>query len=390
MKHLLPSTLLILSLVTAGCRKNESGPAGGGRGAGGPVPVNVGEVVRKDMPVEFRAIGNVEALATVAVRPQVGGELIEVHFEEGQDVKKGDLLFTIQPKLYATQLAQAEANLARNRVQAANAAKEAARLAELDKRGAISKEQLDTARAQAEALAATVKADEATVEIARVQLGYTTIESPIAGRTGALQVDAGNLLRAGDEAPLVMVNQLAPIHVSFTIPEQQLPEIRRGMANAKLPVLALNPRDGASLAEGELSFINNQVDQTTGTIQLKATFPNENRALWPGQFVDVAVRVADQPGATVAPAAAVMNGQRGQQVFVVTAQETAELRPITVARTVGQEAVIADGVQPGERVVVNGQSRLIPGAKVVIKPAPAAAPPPDKQLTSASTAGGRP
>jgi membrane fusion protein, multidrug efflux system len=370
--HLLVAALAFASL--GGCRKKND--AATGAATIDPVPVQIGEVRKKDMPVELRAIGNVEAIATVEIKAQVGGELLEVNFEEGQDVKKGDLLFTIQPKLYATQLAQAEANLARDRAVAENARRDSERNSQLSNKGAVSREQLDQMGSVATSAEATVKADEALVEIARVRLGYTTVESPINGRTGALQVQAGNLIKENADEPMVIVNQLAPIYVTFSIPEQYLSEIRRGALEGKLPVTALDPKTGKPLADGTLTFINNSVDSTTGTVMLKATFSNESRVLWPGGFVDVLLRLTVETNATVAPASAIVNGQRGQQVYVVKEDGSAELRPVTVARTVGQEAVIQKGVEPGEMVVTNGQLRLFPGAKVVARPE--GTPPPAK------------
>jgi multidrug efflux system membrane fusion protein len=291
-----------------------------------------------------------------------------MNFQEGQEVKKGELLFTIQPKLYATQLAQAEANLARDRVQAANAQRDADRSAELAKKGAVSKEQLDQALAMAESAAATVKADEALVEIARVQLGYTTVESPINGRTGASNVKVGNLIKAAADDAMVTINQLAPIYVTFAVPEQHLGDIRREMAMRKLAVVANDPKNSQQLAEGELTFVSNTVDAATGTITLKATFPNDDRALWPGAYVHVILHLSTEPAVLVAPAPAISIGQNGEQIFVIKDDGTAELRPVTIERTVGEEVVIQGAFHAGERVVTNGQSRLTPGAKVEIKP----------------------
>ena len=357
----------LMLALSASCQKKPEAAGGAGKG-GGLVPVNVGEAVRKDMPVELRAIGNVEPVATVEVKAQVGGELIEVNFKEGQDVKRGDLLFTIQPMLYATQLAQAEANLARDRAQAENARREMERNAELGTKGAISKEQLDQMRSTADAAAATVKADEALVKIAGVRLGYTTIESPIDGRTGAANVQAGNLIKDNADTAMTTIKQLAPIYVTFAVPEQHLAAIRRGLAERALPVTALDPKSGQPLATGELTFIANAVDMTTGTITLKATFANGDRALWPGAFVDVMLRLDTENGATVVPASAVTIGQKGPQVFVVKADGTAELRAVMVGRNVGQESIVKKGVEPGEKVVTNGQLRLVPGAKVIAQP----------------------
>lgn len=358
----------VLLVLAAGCGKKPgvAGPPGKG---GDPVPVNVGEAVKKDMPVELRAIGNVESIATVDVKAQVGGELIEVNFKEGQEVKRGDLLFTIQPMLYATQLAQAEANLARDRAQAENAQRALDRNAQLGTKGAISKEQLDQMRSVADAAAATVTADEALVKIAGVRLGYATIESPIDGRTGALAVQAGNLIKDNADTAMTTIKQIAPIYVTFAVPEQHLADIRRGLAERKLPVAAHEPKSGKLLATGEVTFIANAVDMTTGTITLKATFTNGDRALWPGAFVDAVMRLDTESGVTVVPASAITIGQNGPQIFAVKDDGSAELRSVTVGRTVGQESIIQTGVVPGEKVVTNGQLRLVPGAKVIAKSA---------------------
>ena len=378
-----PALIAAIALtITAGCGKKPAVATATGK-AGGPVPVNVGEAVGKDMPVELRAIGNVESIATVDVKAQVGGELIEVNFREGQEVKRGDLLFTIQPMLYATQLAQAEANLARDRAQAESAQRDLDRNAQLGTKGAISKEQLDQMRSVADAAAATVKADEALVKIAGVRLGYTTIESPIDGRTGALAVQAGNLIKDNADNAMTTIKQIAPIYVTFAVPEQHLADIRRGLAERKLPVAAHEPKSGKLLATGEVTFIANAVDMTTGTITLKATFANEDRALWPGAFVDAVMRLDTEVGVTVVPASAITIGQKGPQIFVVKEDGSAELRKVTVGRSVGQESVIQDGVSPGEKVVTNGQLRLVPGAKVIAKSA-------DGKLESAPTASAKP
>jgi multidrug efflux system membrane fusion protein len=365
MRFALPILLCAL-VLQAGCRK-KGAAEGGARGPGGPVPVNVGNVVARDVPVELRTVGNVQALASVALRAQVAGELIKVHFEEGQDVKKGDPLFTIDPTVFETQLAQAEANLAKNRIQAANAQRDLVRAAELAKKGAVAGEQLDAARAQAESLEATVRADEAAVEIAKVQLGYTHVVSPIDGRTGTLRLNVGNLVRANDTNPLVTLNQIEPIYVQFSLPEEHLPIIRARSKQEELPVFVMQPSSTEPIAEGKLTFIQNEVDIATGTIQLKGTFENKDRTLWPGQFVDVVLRLSVQKGAIVMPGAALMNGQNGQQVFVVKPDSTAELRSVTVDRTVGEEVVVSSGVSAGERVVTNGQLRVIPGSKLAVR-----------------------
>ena len=355
-----------LLLATACDKKPETAP----RKSDAPVPVNVGEAVTKDVPVTLRAIGNVESIASIEVKAQVGGELLRVNFQEGQDVKKGDLLFSIQPLLYETQLIQAEANLTRDRTVAANARRDAERNSALGTKGAISSEQLDAMRSTADAAEATVKADEALVKIARVRLGYSSVKSPIDGRTGALGVQAGNLIKDNADEPMVTIKQMAPIYVAFAVPEQHLADIRRGLAARQLSVTALDPKDSRPLGQGVLAFIANSVDMTTGTITLKATFPNEDRALWPGAFVDVMLHLDTDAGATVVPASAVTIGQRGPQIFVVKEDGSADLRVVSTGRTVGQEVVIKDGVKPGEKVVTNGQLRVVPGAKVMVQAKP--------------------
>jgi multidrug efflux system membrane fusion protein len=360
---LLPLLLVLLGVLffSAGCGRTPPAAAKGG----GPVPVNVGTAVKKDMPLDLRAIGNVESIATVEITAQVSGELIDVGFAEGQDVKKGDLLFSIQPKLYATQLAQAQANLARDRAAAANAQREATRAGDLSGKGAVSREQLEQTRSVAEGAAATVLADEAMLEIAKVQLSFATIKSPIDGRTGSLNVQRGNIIK-DHGATMTTVKQLAPIYVTFAVPEMHLAAIRKNMADRALTVTAHDPQNGETLATGSLSFVANSVDMTTGTITLKATFANEDRALWPGAFVDVFLQLDVEKGATVVPSSAVTVGQKGPQVFVVKGDGTVDQRTVKTGRSVAQEIIIQGGVQPGEIVVTNGQLRLVPGSHVTV------------------------
>jgi multidrug efflux system membrane fusion protein len=366
----LPLLILLLALLPfTGCwRTPPAAPKGGG-----PVPVNVATAVKKDVPLELRAIGNVESIATVEITAQVSGELIEVAFQEGQDVKMGDLLFSIQPKLYATQLAQSEANLARDRAAAANAQREAARAQDLSAKGAVSREQLEQLRSAAEGAAATVLADEAMLTMAQVRVGFATIKSPIDGRTGALNVQRGNIIKDHADTPMTTIKQLAPIYVTFAVPESHLAMIRRNMADRALAVTAHDPQNGDTLATGSLTFVANAVDMTTGTITLKATFANEGRALWPGAFVDVFLRLDVEKGVTVVPSSAVTVGQKGPQVFVVKNDNTVDQRTVKTGRSVGQETIIQSGVQPGEIVVTNGQLRIVPGSRVnVIAPTSAA------------------
>jgi len=352
--------------------------------AGPAVPVTVGTVVRQSAPVQLSAIGNVQAFSTVTVRALVEGTLTEVHFTEGQHVRKGDLLFTIDPRPFEVQLKQAEAALARDKAQAELARQEATRYEGLAAKNYVSREQADQTRAAADAAEATLLADQASVENARLQLDYCSIRSPIDGVAGALLVHAGNVVKENDpDHPLVVIQQVSPVYVAFSVPASQLPEVKRSMARGPLKVTAV-PSSSGSLANsrgvnasgaddpaaaGTLTFVDNTVDLTTGTIQLKAVFPNGNKALWPGQFVNVVLTLSTQPDAILVPTQAVQTGQEGSYLFVVKADETVESRPVVVGRTVHNDTVIERGVAPGERVVTDGQLRLAPGVKVEIKTA---------------------
>jgi len=331
------------------------------------VPVEIGSVVQKPVPLQVRAIGSVEAYATVGIKAQIGGELTKVHFREGQDVNKGELLFTIDPRPYEATLRQAEANLARDATFFENAQQEARRYEELVKKGYVTESQYDQVRANAEALGASLKADRAAVENARLQLSYCFIHSPITGRTGNLFADQGNLIKANADNPMVVINQIHPIYVSFSVPEKHLPEIKRHMSTRQLKVGALIENDEKHPVEGILTFVDNAVDSATGTIRLKGTFDNREKHFWPGQFVDVILTLATEQGAIVIPSESVQTGQTGQYVFVVKSDFTVESRPVVVNRTSGNEAVVEKGLQAGEKVVTDGQLRLIPGAKVEMK-----------------------
>ena len=355
------------------CKGKSDAPPSANAGAAQPVPVNVVQVLQKDIPLDLRVFGTVEPIASIAVKAQVGGDLIEVNFQEGQEVKKGDLLFTIQPRLYATQLAQAEANLERDRALALNATNDLERYRLLDSKGAGVKEQLDKATTSVAVTAAVVKADEAQILIAQTQLGYTTIESPIDGRTGAIRLRPGNLIRVTDDVPLTTVVQISPIYATFAMPEQHLGAIRKGFAEREIPVIVHDRKSGQPLGTGKLTFIANTIDSETGTITLKATLPNTDRALWPGAFVDVVLRLDTDRNAIVVPTSSVTIGQHGTQVFVVKDDMTTESRPVVVARTVDQESLISEGLKPGENVVSSGQSRLLPGSRILAKPDPTTA-----------------
>jgi multidrug efflux system membrane fusion protein len=332
-----------------------------------PVTVTEGTVIQKTVPVQIRAIGNVEAYSTISVKSQIGGILTVVHFREGQDVGKGALLFTIDPRTYEAALKQAEANLAKDSAQFQNARVEVRRYEELVKKGYVAQEQYDQIRTNSDALEATVNADKAQVENARLQLKYCYIYSPIAGRTGNLMANQGNLIKANADTAMVVVNQIQPIYVTFSVPEQYLNDIKKYMAAGKLRVDALISKGDTKPEQGVLTFVDNTVDMATGTIKLKGTFINKDKRLWPGQFVDVLLTLTTQPNAIVVPSQAVQVGQSGAYVFVIKNDLTVESRPVVVDRSLDGESVIANGLQPGEKVVTDGQLRLVPGAKVEIK-----------------------
>jgi multidrug efflux system membrane fusion protein len=359
------------SLIAASCAAACTG--GEAQQAAGPqqpaVPVTVAPVVLKAMPLELEAVGAVEAYSTVAIRAQITGELKSVNFRQGDHVRQGQVLFVLDHRPHEAALHQAEANLQRDTAQASNARVIAQRYEDLVQRGVGTREQRDTARAAADALDATVGANRAAVENARVQLQYATIRAPISGQTGALIVHAGNLVRANDQTPLVTINQVTPIYVSFGIPEIRLSDLRRHMTKGSLKVDARAPNDDATPAAGHITFVDNAVDQATGMIRVKATFQNASRRLWPGQFVNVVVRLAVDSSAIVVPSVAVQSGPEGQFVYIVKSDQTVELRPVSVSRTAGVETVVRDGVKAGETVVTDGQIRLLPGSRITLKPA---------------------
>ena len=341
------------------------------RSAGTPprVPVSVARVERQAVPYQIVANGTVEPIRAVEVGSQVTGLLLRVPFDEGGDVAAGQVLFEIDPRPYQAALAQAEANLSRDRAQAQNASRDAERNRVLADSGFVTQEDYQQKQAAADALVATVRADSAAVAAARLNLDYATIRAPITGRTGQLRVHEGNLVRPGGE-PLVTINQLRPILVRFSVPAAQLPALRQ-RRERELRVLAGAGRDSAPEIQGVLSFLDNQVDTVTGTVLLKARFPNREGVLWPGQFVRVTLILDVQAGATVIPAQAVLAGQQGSYVFVVTPSGVAQQRAVTVERTVDTLAVIGDGLEPGTLVVTDGQLRLTPDVPVEIRTAPA-------------------
>jgi len=396
LSNLKPRSLLFASLLCGGvvltsCGKQEAQQMGGMP----PVPVSVALAAQEAVPVQVRAIGTVEPSTTVQVKSQVAGELMSVHFTEGGDVKKDDLLFEIDPRPYREALAQAEAavardrallaqaqaNLGRDQAQAKSAEADANRYEQMAKEGVASTMQASQQRAAGDAARESVRADQAAIESSRasldsdqsavarakLDLSYCEIRSPLSGRTGNLLVHPGNLVKVND-VPLVVINEVAPIYVSFGVPEEQLNAIRQ-RAKASLAVQAFTDAAPDKIVRGRLKVVDNTVDTATGTIRLKAVFDNTEHLLWPGQFANVVLTLDTQSNATVVPSEAVQDGQRGQFIFVVKPDQTVESRQVTVTRTIGHKSVIAKGVVPGETVVTDGQLRLYPGAK--IQPVPA-------------------
>jgi multidrug efflux system membrane fusion protein len=359
-------------LFASGCNRETQGatsaPAEGGRGgSAAPVAVSTAPVVTKPMTVKLRSVGNVEASSTVEVRSQVSGELLSVNFTEGQDVRQGQLLFTIDPRAFEAALKQAEAGLERDTAQAKNLEAQHVRLGNLLKQGLVSQADYDAAAASAAAMQASIAAGKAAVENARLLRQYTRITAPVGGRTGALLVHPGSLIRANDTAPLVVINRLNPAFVSFSVPARLLPRLRKGDTERALGVEASPAGAADSTSSGTVTFVDNAVDPSTDTIRLKATFPNSDRRLWPGAFVDVTLQLSVDPRAIVLPSKAVQPSQQGEFVFVVRADQTVEARQVKVAWTDGDESVIEAGVKAGETVVTDGQLRLTPGARVTIK-----------------------
>jgi multidrug efflux system membrane fusion protein len=389
--------ILIPVLLAVGCTSKNPGngfPGGKGKGGGGPVPITVATVVQRDVPIEIQVVGNVEAYSTITVKSQVIGQLLSVRFREGDYVKAGELLFTIDRRPLEAQIRQAEATLSRNLAQAkqaeANLAKDQAqqiylraqadRYSKLTQEGIISKDQNDLIQANYSAINQAIEADRAAIDSARadagatrasienlkVQLSYTAIHSPIGGRTGNLNVKQGNLVTA-NTTELMTINQVQPIYVTFAVPEARLADIKQHMAGGRIEVFVTGQDGNPAPERGVVTFVDNSVDTTTGTIKVKATLPNTDRRLWPGQFVRVTVRLATRANAALVPNQAVQTGQEGAYVYVVKQDNTVESRRVVTSVRVDQDLVVDQGLTPGETVVLEGQLRLAPGMKVTVR-----------------------
>ena len=364
---ILMGLLTLSAVICSGCSSEKKvDPAKARRDR--TIPVTVSPVMEKTIPVQIKAIGNVEAYATVSIKSRVGGELKQVSFQGGQDVKIGDLLFTIDPDPYDAALKQSQANLAKSEALLKKAEEDRTRYADLVQKEYISQEQYDQARTNVDALKAQIKADQAAVDNARLQVGYCTIRAPLSGRTGDLLADKGNMIKAQDDnKSLVVINQIQPIYISFAVPEQDLGEIKKYASAGQLKLKALVSKDGEHPEEGVLSFMDNTVDKATGTIKLKGTFANRERRLWPGQFVKVVLGLTTQSNALVVPSQALQTGLEGQYVFIIRPNLTAETRPVVIGRPFNGQTVIEKGLRAGEKVVTDGQFQLITGTKVQIK-----------------------
>ena len=378
----LPILLSAVALVTSSaCSKTT-------RGTPPPVPVTVTQAAQRAIPYEITATGTVEPIRAVSVSSQVSGLVIRVGFREGDDVKVGQVLVQIDARPYQLALDQAQAALARDLAQSANAKRQVERYQSLAQSEYVTTEQFEALRTTAEALDAAVKSDSAAVASARLNLEYTTIRAPIAGRTGSLLIKEGNLVRAPGSGPLVVINQVRPIQIRFAVPANRLPEIRQ-YAEEDPKVLASPASEDKPPLEGVLTFVDNTVDTTTGTILLKARFENNDGSLWPGQFDTATLRLYVEPNALVVPVQAVMDGQNGTYVFVVDQENKANTRPVDVGRTVGDSVIITKGVTAGETIVTDGQLRLVPGAKVQVRGAGQDGQTPEGQPTEGKRRGGK-
>ncbi len=355
----------LLAACLLGACSDKSGAQANAKKAAPAVPVLTGQVVEKSMPLRLHAIGNVETVASVAVKSRVDGQITATPLHDGQDLAKDDLLFQLDPKPYQSQLDQAQANLAHDQAQLDYLRGQEKRYLDLLKQNFVSQEGYAQVAANFRGAQASVIADEAAVQRARIDLGYTTIRSPINGRAGKLMLSQGNMVKANDTVAMVVINQIAPIYVGVAVPEQYLNEIRS--RQKKAPLRMEVELEKGKIIGGKLAFVDNSVDVSTGTIKLRGIFSNDDRQLWPGQFVESWVTLRDEEKALVLPTQALQTGPSGQYVYVVKADSSVELRTVQVARTEGAETVLAGGLKPGETVVVDGASRILPGSKVSAK-----------------------
>lgn len=355
---------IAVAIITTGCGNKGQASASAGRP---PAPVVVASVEQRDIPLQITGIGNVEAYQTVQIRSQVNGQIEKIFFKEGDDVRQGQKLFELDKRPFEADLDRTVAQTHHDEAQAENSRIQRERYTGLEKEGIVSHEQAGQLSAQAQADASAVEADKASAQAARVQLQYTDIIAPIDARAGALMINLGNLVKANDTPYLVQLNQIVPIYVTFFVPESNLARVRERFAGGQLKVFAYPKGQTDNPSVGRLTFIDNGVDTTTGMFKLKATFDNTDRKLWPGQFVDVALELSTEKNAIVVPTRAIQTGQQGEYVYVVAADNTAELRPVKTRGVFQNMTVIADGLNAGERVIVNGQLRVVPKAKVVVQ-----------------------
>jgi membrane fusion protein, multidrug efflux system len=373
--------LLAALMALAACSKGDATKSSGPPPS---VPVVVASAGQQDIPVMITAIGTVQPFTTVQVKSMVAAQIDKVHFTQGQDLKKGQLLFTLDKRSFEADLQKAIGAMAKDKASAENAAVEAKRYAALLKEGVVAQQQYDQMQSQAAQMAAAVESDQAAVQSAKVNLQYTNIYSPVDGRAGDVLVHEGNLVKAND-VPLVVINQITPIYAEFNIPEQQLPDVKQYMARGSLVVDAGLPNVQGALAKGKLTFVDNMVDRQTGTIALKATFQNTDRKLWPGQFVNIAMQLTTLSKAVTVPSQAVQNGQQGTYVYVIKPDKTAEARQVALGVLFGNQQVIKTGVNAGETVVTDGQMRIAPGTRVDAKTADAPQNPAQQQDKQTAT-----
>jgi multidrug efflux system membrane fusion protein len=371
----LPRPLWLATLAFAACGPSDKSQHSQQQP---PVPVEVGTVEQRTMPLEVKAIGTVQPIANVQLKSKVAGEILQVHFADGAQVKAGDVLFSIDPRSYDAALKRAEANLSMAKSTSTNAAEQAQRYTTLTDRGVASKEQFSQYQSTAETQKSQTDARQADVDEAKLSLDWTQVRAPISGRAGVALLKPGNIALANSEI-LAVINQMQPIYVAFSLPEDSLSDVRARMSAGHLTVTAYQPGSGNQLDTGELTFVDNAVDTASGMVSFRATFPNEHEALWPGQFVDVTVKLTEEPNALVIPTTAIMEGQEGSQVFVVE-NGVARIQKVEVERAAGDFTILKGGLKPGDQVITTGQLRVANGAKVAIvqpktteKPAPAQA-----------------